>query len=192
MIVCLKATLPTHFADASRLIDAYQRYIMEQNLTMCMMGSLDDEIASPAKFYRPEKGGVFLAYPQTSTGSKKQWQVGHSALSLSHGVGQETEAGDNPIGICCMEEHQPVHTDLKTAEIRRMYVAENARGQKVGEALLEACENEALKLGYRRVVLDTFQDPTYALKLYKRLGFTECAPFNHLPLDKAVWLEKML
>lgn len=130
---------------------------------MCMMGSLDDEIMDPAAFYDPARGGIFLAYMDGAA-----------------------------VGISCMEEHQPVHADMHCAEIRRMYVSEAARGKQVGEALIRACVDEAAKLGYRRVVLDTFQDPTYALKLYKRLGFHECEPFNHLPIDKAVWLEKML
>ncbi len=130
---------------------------------MCMMGSLEDEILNPAAYYDPKKGGIFLAYIE-----------------------------DVAMGICCIEAHHPIHPDIQCAEIRRMYVASEARGKKLGEALIMACVSEAQKLGYTRVVLDTFQEPTYALKLYKRLGFTECAPFNHLPLDKAVWLEKML
>ncbi len=178
---------------------------------MCMMGSLDEEIKKPSAFYDPAKGGIFLAY------EKRDRLSGESAaLSTPHGEGQETVAGDKPrsvdrispehaswgeqeastgskpLGICCLEEHQPIHPDIRVAEIRRMYVCPEARGQKVGESLIMACVKEAVKLGYRRVVLDTFQEPTYALRLYKRLGFTECAPFNHLPLDKAVWLEKML
>ncbi len=183
----LKATTPFHFADASRLIDAYQRYITQQNLTMCMMGSLDEEIKNPAAFYDSKRGGIFLAYGERIEELKNGRNV--EQPSTDHRV---PSIGSKPIGICCLEEHQPIHPDIRVAEIRRMYVAPEARGQKVGEALIQACVNEAERLGYGRVVLDTFQEPSYALKLYTRLGFTECAPFNHLPLGKAVWLEKML
>lgn len=165
----VKALAAAHFADASALIAAYDAYITEQNLTMCMMGSLEEEIKNPAAFYNPARGGIFLAYAK-----------------------KEANTAGKAVGICCFEEHHPQHPTLRSAEIRRMYVAPEGRGQRIGEALISACINEAERLGYQRVVLDTFQEPTYALKLYKRMGFTECDPFNHLPLDKAVWLEKML
>ena len=185
----IKAETPSHFADASRLIDAYQRYIIERNLTMCMMGSLDDEILNPAAYYDPKKGGIFLAYAECHAALVAASSDRETRPRNECGV---TETTYEPVGICCIEAHHPIHPDIQCAEIRRMYVAPAARGKKLGEALITACVSEAQKLGYTRVVLDTFQEPTYALKLYTRLGFTECAPFNHLPLDKAVWLEKML
>lgn len=61
-------------------------------------------------------------------------------------------------------------------EIKRMYVAPAARGQRVGHAILDALEAEARRLGARRLLLETGPRQAEAIALYERAGFT------HIPL----------
>lgn len=80
--------------------------------------------------------------------------------------------GDLPVG--CAMTHR---IDGETCEIKRVYVAPEARGLGAGRALFEAAMDQARADGYGRMVLDTFHTLTEAIALYGKLGFTEAAPF---------------
>jgi GNAT superfamily N-acetyltransferase len=62
--------------------------------------------------------------------------------------------------------------DAETAELRRMYVAPEARGNGVGRALLAGLEAEARTLGYRALRLETGSRQHEAIGLYTSAGFT--------------------
>ena len=64
------------------------------------------------------------------------------------------------------------HTGVRTAEIKRMYVAPAARGNKLGAAVLDHLEHEARTLGVDRIVLETGSRQPEAIQLYERAGFT--------------------
>jgi len=73
-----------------------------------------------------------------------------------------------------------------TAEIKRMYVRPDARGQRVGQAVLAALEAEARALGCARLVLETGARQPEAITLYERAGFSRIPPFGeyaHSPLS---------
>jgi putative acetyltransferase len=61
--------------------------------------------------------------------------------------------------------------DDPTAEIKRMYVAPEARGKGVGRAVLGALLALARELGYRRAILETGNRNLDAMALYERAGF---------------------
>jgi putative acetyltransferase len=65
------------------------------------------------------------------------------------------------------------------AEIKRLYVAPEARGTGLGRALTERAIAEACTKGYERVRLDTHRPSmTAAIALYRRLGFVEVPPYG--------------
>jgi ribosomal protein S18 acetylase RimI-like enzyme len=64
------------------------------------------------------------------------------------------------------------------AEIKRMFVVPDARGQGHGRRLLDALEAAAADLGYRAVRLDTAQSMTTAMEMYRRAGFRDIADYN--------------
>lgn len=66
------------------------------------------------------------------------------------------------------------------SEMRTLYVRPAYRGMGVGKKLAEAALNEARKLGYERVRLDTLGFMVGALKLYRSLGFYKTAPYREL------------
>ncbi len=70
-------------------------------------------------------------------------------------------------------------------EIKRIFVAPEARGMSAGRALIEDCMRRAVADGYTRMVLDTMIELTEAIRLYEAMGFTPAAPFYDLPDDAA-------
>jgi putative acetyltransferase len=62
--------------------------------------------------------------------------------------------------------------DTTTAEVKRMYVEPQQRGQGVGRSVLDRLQAEAQKLGARRLVLETGSRSPEAIALYARAGFT--------------------
>lgn len=65
-----------------------------------------------------------------------------------------------------------------TAEIKRLFVAPEARGQSLGRRLAEAAVAAAREAGYRRVVLDSLPGLAAARALYRDLGFRDIAPYH--------------
>ena len=77
------------------------------------------------------------------------------------------------------------------AEIKRMYVVPDARGRGVGERLLGQLEDEARRLGYGKLRLDTAAPLTAAQSLYRRAGYSEIGDYNGNPAASH-WFEKEL
>lgn len=81
--------------------------------------------------------------------------------------------------------------DERTAEVKRMFVAMEARGQSHGRRLLRALEERARALECDRVVLDTAAPLKEAARMYLREGYVEIARYNDNPYA-ARWFEKRL
>jgi GNAT superfamily N-acetyltransferase len=67
-------------------------------------------------------------------------------------------------------------------EIKRMYVAPEARGRGVARKLLAALEQHALAMGYEFVRLDTGDRQLDARHLYQSAGYAEIENFNNNPV----------
>lgn len=61
--------------------------------------------------------------------------------------------------------------DADTAELRKMYFLQEARGLGAGKALLTQCLQGATRDGFRRMYLETLQHMDAAQALYERFGF---------------------
>ncbi len=68
--------------------------------------------------------------------------------------------------------------DSEVAELKRMFVLPGFRRRGVAAAILRYLENEALKLGAARVVLETVTTPPDAVSLYRRSGYAEIPKFG--------------
>jgi DNA-binding MarR family transcriptional regulator/GNAT superfamily N-acetyltransferase len=77
------------------------------------------------------------------------------------------------------------------AEIKRMWVAESARGLGVGRRILEELEARAAAHGARATRLETNRSLVEAIALYRSAGYAEIAPFNTEPYAHH-WFEKQL
>jgi len=77
------------------------------------------------------------------------------------------------------------------AEIKRMYVAPEARRQGLGRRLLEALEDKARELGYARIRLDTGNRQPHAQAMYERAGYHPIENYNGNSMA-SFWGEKIL
>lgn len=66
----------------------------------------------------------------------------------------------------------------RVGELKRMYVALDARGQGIGRALLSRLETEARALELDRLVLETGTRQSEALTLYRRAGFMPMSAYG--------------
>ena len=73
----------------------------------------------------------------------------------------------------------------RVGELKRMYVAPEARGQGIGRALLARLEDEARALGLARLVLETGTRQHEALALYRGAGFAEIPPYGEYAASSA-------
>lgn len=64
-------------------------------------------------------------------------------------------------------------------EVKRLYVVPGARGRGLSRVLMDAVEDTARGLGYRRLQLETGLAQPEALALYRDLGYLEIAPYGH-------------
>jgi GNAT superfamily N-acetyltransferase len=78
-----------------------------------------------------------------------------------------------------------------TGEIKRLWVADAARGQGLARRLMDEAEARARDLGMTRLRLDTNRSLTAAIAMYHRLGWTEIPAFNTEPYAHH-WFEKRL
>jgi len=76
-------------------------------------------------------------------------------------------------------------------EIKRMFVATDARRHGHGKAVLEALERTAREAGFQRVVLDTLGSHTDAMTLYDGSGYARIPAYNENPYAGA-WFGKDL
>jgi ribosomal protein S18 acetylase RimI-like enzyme len=73
-------------------------------------------------------------------------------------------------------------------EMKRLYVRPQFRGIHLGERLTLMVVDEARRLGYRRLVLDTLDSMHAARQVYARLGFTEIAAYYENPLPDTTYM----
>ena len=93
---------------------------------------------------------------------------------------------DRPVGSASLRLHPG-----EPAEIKRMWVAAEARGLGVGRRLLTELETRAAAAGADVVHLDTNAALVEAIAMYRSGGYREVAPFNDEPYAD-LWFEKDL
>src|ERR1700686_1864353 len=94
--------------------------------------------------------------------------------------------GERPVGCGALKFHAD-----EPAELKRMWVAEFARGLGIGRRLLSELERHAAAEGARTVRLETNGSLTEAIALYRSAGYVEVPAFNDEPYAHH-WFEKHL
>jgi len=79
--------------------------------------------------------------------------------------------------------------DRKVCEMKRLYVRPEFRGMGFGKKLTLTVIDEAKKMGYRFIRLDTVPSMKEAIKLYQFLGFKEIKPYRKNPIEGAIFME---
>lgn len=80
-------------------------------------------------------------------------------------------------------------TGRKRGEIKRMWVAPDARGLGIAQRLLDAIEEHAMRMGLNTLQLDTNRTLKEAQALYTRNGYREIPRYNDNPYADH-WFEK--
>jgi DNA-binding MarR family transcriptional regulator len=93
---------------------------------------------------------------------------------------------DEPIGCGAVK-----HREGEPSEVKRMWVAETARGLGIGRRLLAELEMEAARSGARATRLETNGALVEAIALYRSAGYVEVPAFNDEPFAHH-WFEKRL
>lgn len=78
-------------------------------------------------------------------------------------------------------------------EMKRLYVRPPFRGDKLGKKLAESIVQEACRLGYRTMRLDSHPASMQAaIKMYRHLGFVETRPDPLEPIEGLIYMELQL
>jgi putative acetyltransferase len=95
--------------------------------------------------------------------------------------------GADPVGCGALR------VEAGYGEVKRMFVAPEARGQNIGRAILRCIEDQAAREGLTLMRLETGIHQAAAHALYRSGGYAECAPFGEYRLDPlSVFMEKRL
>ena len=113
-----------------------------------LYGHADQSPIDPEEF-QPARGGVFL-------------------VAYQH---------DRPVACGGFRRAEPP-APPGAAEIKRMFVAEDARGQGIGRMVLNALEAAARRQGYAQVVLDVGRKQGVAHGLYESNGYRRIPGFT--------------
>lgn len=85
---------------------------------------------------------------------------------------------------------RPINQEI--CEMKRLYVKCEYRKLGIGILLAETLINEAKIIPYKTILLDTLTRLEAAVKMYKKLGFRETAPYYDNPLDNVIYMRMEL
>ncbi len=77
----------------------------------------------------------------------------------------------------------------KICEMKRLYVRKEYRQHKIGGLLVKEIIEEAKKLGYDKLRLDTLPTMKAAQRLYEKFGFKDIEPYIYHPMEGTRYME---
>lgn len=134
-----------------------------------------EELAGLPGLYAPPRGGIWLA--------ERHYKA----------AGGREHGGEDWVGCVALRPLESLSDPRgPVAELKRMYVAPEARGLGLGTALGWAAVNAAQRSGYGVIKLDTSADMAAAHAAYRRLGFVPCGRYNDDPDPTTRYFERVL
>ena len=94
-------------------------------------------------------------------------------------------AGSDVGMVRCVADQE----DAGAALLLSMWVAPEARGQGIGEALIRQLADWACAMGHTRLLLDVADENQPAIRLYERMGFAPTGETGSLPAPREHILE---
>jgi ribosomal protein S18 acetylase RimI-like enzyme len=126
-----------------------------------------DQIAALLREYEAGLGVslCFQGFAAEVAGLPGAYAPPRGEMLLAHEVG-----GGGLAGLVAL---RPAPDAPELCEMKRLYVRPAARGSGLGRQLAIAALEQAQRLGYRRMCLDTLPSMTEAQALYRSLGFRQ-------------------
>jgi len=78
----------------------------------------------------------------------------------------------------------------RTAEIRRLYVRPDWRGNGIARTLMHHAHHHAGQHGMTRLILDVLPGRTHVISFYRQLGYTETEPFATESPSPMIYMER--
>jgi DNA-binding MarR family transcriptional regulator/GNAT superfamily N-acetyltransferase len=156
---------------ATSLVDLHQADPASPDAQRCLRAYVTElNRRAPQRGFDPSKG---------ATAEPHEVRPPRGAFVVAYRRGE-------PVG-CGAVKHQP----HEVTDIKRMWVAESARGLGLGRRLLEHLERLAREHGSREAHLETSDVLPEAIALYRSAGYVEVPPFNDEPFADR-WFTKPL
>jgi len=86
---------------------------------------------------------------------------------------------------------RPIESD-GVCEMKRLYVTADGRGHGLGKRMVERLFDEARRIGYREMWLDTLPSMLEAIAMYRRFGFVAMEPYYGTAVAGTLFLRKVL
>jgi putative acetyltransferase len=148
-----------------------------------------------AKFPADESAvrGLFLEYAESLDFSLDFQNFEHELASLA----QEYAAPEGCLLMAFVDDAPAGCVALRrfsegVCEMKRLYARPACRGMGLGKRMAQAIMDEARKLKYQRMILDTVPQMLEAIALYRALGFRETPPYRYNPIPGALYFEIIL
>ena len=141
--------------DRGAVVALLRQYETSLGVSLCFQGFEAEVAGLPGAYARP--GGQML-------------------LARASGDGQLAGV----VALRPVADGQGLCEMTRLCEMKRLYVSPSARGLGIGRTLALAIMEEARRLGYGRMCLDTLPTMTEAQALYRSLGFRQTG-VSHSP-----------
>jgi predicted N-acetyltransferase YhbS len=110
----------------------------------------------------------------------------HNALEVEEAERIVAERGGRLLGSVMLfpragDAYRDVEGEANWPELRLLAVAPEARGQGVGEALVEECIRRARRMGAAELGLHTSESMAAAMRMYRRMGFVRAPEHDFQP-----------
>ena len=107
-------------------------------------------------------------------GEEDEWDgLAPEQLAAPHGTFLIAWIDDTPVGCGGLRR-----IDDTTGEVKRMYVADDARRRGIARGVLEEIEATARRIGYSRLILETGTRQPEAIALYESHGYEPIEPYG--------------
>ena len=134
----------------------------------------------PGSPHEPQIARLFAlsdAYAHSLYPVESNHLVDADSLAQPHVIFAVARRGEQILGCGASVLHADAAADAAYAEVKRMFVLEDARGLRLGERILNYLEEQTAARGVRTLRLETGIHSHPARRLYERCGYRLIGPF---------------
>lgn len=158
----------------------------DQRFSICPARTAD-EVSAVAELFRAYAASLnvdlcFQGFEQELASMPGKYAPPRGELLLAR------DAYGRPIGCVAL---RPVEAE-GACEMKRLYVTPQGRGLGLGEKLVSMILNDAQRIGYREIRLDTLPSMTSAIALYRKFGFEPMDAYYETPVGGTLFLRRIL